>query len=292
MAVALPPKTPTTQHLHAQAEDTQRRIAQESAASQSAPLAAPAAPVPSKEADRLTTLLREQAEVVPPRVALGSSEGARTDRPASSPTADNASLRFPGAVVAGDRWTYSRSDRWRGVPDDEWVLAVKSVGETGIATFVDEAQPSSSRQLLARQLLQRAAFGFEALSAPGVWWSWMKHGDSQEVTLHAGHRRNDGSVVPVSSQVTLRHRGVETVRVPAGSVLAIRLEAGGVDTFRAPSGAPVNQHWTMTLWYAPELRGFASMEADIREPGGSKLASRSRLQLLRFEPGATAVAAR
>lgn len=286
---------------------------------------------PQSEADRLTALLQAAAAQQPPRVswqqapqqaedqrltALLQAEVARlqanvsaevhanqaavagvaavppnkqdrTDRP-TSPA--RPTLTTPNTMLAGDLWVF-KVIHW-GKTSEMMKLQVKQIDDAGLPMFVDDehVQPPITR--FVRQLLSPQAHGVAASTQHAVWWGAMQPGDSRSVTFRGERRRSDGSVVPADSTVKLHRRGTERVKVAAGEFDAIRLDADGVDEFVSLNGAAVQQRWNVTVWYVPELRGFAATEAEVRQVGGVKLEVKRRNELQYFDPGADLLAAR
>ena len=70
--------------------------------------------------------------------------------------------------------------------------------------------------------------------------------------------------------------GWDTVKVPAGTFQALRVNSVGVRLDN-------NYRFTETYWYAPEVRGLIKATSDVADP---RARSSMEFELLRFVPGA------
>ncbi|MFO1329828.1 MAG: caspase family protein [Rubrivivax sp.] len=231
---------------------------------------------------RLNELLQAEAERIPGRQSVGL--------PVAAPAAPRASS-YPAAARPGDAWSYQQIDRWNN-SSKLWQLRVLQADDKGVLILNDDDSAITPPSRLLRQLLWPAAHGYEAFEADSAWWSGMRPGESRRLVVDGQHRRSDGSLVPSRADATLRLVGTERVRVSAGEFEALRLEASGVSHFQALGNTTTIQHWRFTAWYAPEVRGFAIIDVEIRVPGGTALLMRPRAELERFDPAPAALASR
>lgn len=186
------------------------------------------------------------------------------------------------AVKVGDAWIYNKLEGWNNVLEDISVVRVKRVGPEGIfmeATGLDGSNPA---------LIQRTAgFNLVRIQAPEFTKTTLPYYPNFSFPLWVGKtwkgkvafESTDQPGKEVHAELEARVVGFESVTVPAGTFLALKIKLDG--PYRAKN---LEGSWTGriedTLWYAPEVRNAVRYE--YKDTTGTALYNHEIHELVRY----------
>lgn len=204
---------------------------------------------------------------------------------AAPTSAQQPAERIDGpAVKVGDVWMYNKINGWTDVLEDISVNTVKSIDVGGIvmeSTALDGTHPSRIERTRDFNLVRIEAPGFLQTTLPfypnysfplwvgKTWENKVDFFSSKEPTNRVG--------ATLSGRVV----GWESVTVPAGNFMALKIELRGVY-----NGDIIGIPWALsgtiedTLWYAPEVRNAVRYE--YRDTNGITGWNREVHELVRY----------
>lgn len=166
------------------------------------------------------------------------------------------------AVRVGDVWIYNKLEGWNKVLEDISVVRVTRVAAEGISMEATGLDGSN----LAR-IERTADFNLVRIQAPKYTKTTLPYYPNFSFPLWAGKtwkgkvafESTDQPGKEVEAELEARVVGFESVTVPAGTFLALKIELGG--PYRAKN---MEGSWTGriedTLWYSPQVRNAVRYE--------------------------------
>lgn len=237
-----------------------------------APAPAPAAPpeAPTTLADaheRRTAELLAELSAAPPRPAPGTGSPPR------------AAPRNAQGYAVGDRWNYQVIDRQRGEVVRNYALRVSRLLEGGGW----QSGADTEFDAHGRMLRWVSPAGEKRTAAPHVlrWWPGMAVGDQRRFEVLTTGEAPGGKPWTQRLESEARVLALETVKVPAGSFQAYRVEHRG--TARALEGLGFGS-FTLTVWYAPQLHTWVAYEYVSNWNGAPNLNQREELTSFALVP--------
>jgi len=203
---------------------------------------------------------------------------APTPSPAPAPTAPAFSSN-PYGFSIGDRWSYQQIDKYKGEVVSNWNRKISRILPNGdLMSGSTVMSPNGNvRQLSNNRFISRIYTDAEVLFPQK-----MVTGHQEAFSFKEQSRRTDGREFEQTFKGTLKVKGQERVKVPAGEFTAWRVEREAM-----VSGAQTNgqDRWTarqeITYWYVPELHYYVAMEEIWRQ--GSNAPDMKRSELTSYE---------
>ena len=170
-------------------------------------------------------------------------------------------IESPGVRV-GDTWIFNKIDGWNDRLEAVSVNVVKQSDHSGIMLESSSLDGSS-----VAKILRSTAFNLVRIDAPGFKQTAEPFYPNYSFPLYVG-KTWKGKVVlsntkqpgtDVTAELQGKAVGWETVTVPAGTFLALKLSMKGY-FLAAGIGGSWNGAIEDTLWYAPEVRNAVRYE--------------------------------
>ena len=206
---------------------------------------------------------------------------------AASVSAQDGARRIESPDVrVGDAWMFNKIDGWNGRLEAVSVNVVKQSDRSGIVMESSSLDGSS-----VAKVLRSTAFNLVRVDGPGFTQKAEPFYPNYSFPLYAG-KTWKGKVVlsntkqpgtEVTAELQGKAVGWETVTVPAGTFLALKLSMKGYYSATGIGGS-----WNGTiedaLWYVPKVRNAVRYEY-IDFTGGTSRYNHEIHELVRFWPG-------
>lgn len=226
---------------------------------------------------RVTAALLGEVRLPPPPAADATPAQAQALPARVPPQQPALGPANPYGYTVGDKWNYQTVDRWIGEVVRNFSIQVKAIDtDGGWVSTGGERYDAAGR--LRRSTVDNDNVSEFNPHAPGH-WPGMKIGDTLAHAYEVRTTSPTGAawVDRVSSRARVLRR--EKVQVPAGSFEALRVEIQGDVTAVGRYGTG---HFTLTVWYVPELHTTVAGEKESTWNGKLDVRTRTELTSLRL----------
>lgn len=222
-----------------------------------------------------------QAPAPTPTAVAPSPQPTPQTQPAPAVTGSNA---FGFSV--GDRWSYQQIDKYKGEVISNWSRKISRILPNGdLLSGSTVMSPNGNlRQLTNNRFPSRVYSEVEVLFPKK-----METGHQEDFSYQERSRRSDGKEFEQVFKGTLKVKGQERIKVPAGEFTAFRVEREASVTGTQTNG---NDTWQaqqqITYWYVPALHYYVALDETWRS--GKEAPTLKRNELTSYEIAGTQTA--
>ena len=227
---------------------------------------APAAPAP------------QAPTPTPVAIATPAPVTAPVPVPASSPTSPPAAPAVSGnpyGFSVGDRWSYQQIDKYKGEVLSNWNRKIGRILPNGdLLSGSTVMSPNGNiRQLTSNRFPSRVYSEVEVLFPKK-----METGYQEDFSYKEQSRRSDGKEFEQTFKGTIKVKGQEHIKVPAGEFTALRVEREATVSGVQTNGQDRwNARQEITYWYVPALHYYVALEEVWRQGSGAPDLKRNEL---------------
>lgn len=195
-----------------------------------------------------------------------------------SPPAQPASLAVganPFGFSVGDRWSYQQIDKYKGEVISNWNRRISRILPNGdLLSGSTVMSPNGNlRQLTNNRFPSRVYSEVEVLFPKK-----METGHQEDFSYQERSRRSDGKEFEQVFKGTLKVKGQERIKVPAGEFTAFRVERVATVTGTQTNGNDSWQaHQEIVYWYVPSLHYYVALDETWRSGKDAPTLKRNEL---------------
>jgi len=214
----------------------------------------------------------------PAPTAIAATPPTPPQTPPQTPPAkpaNPAAEANPFGFSVGDRWSYQQIDKYKGEVISNWNRKISRILPNGdLLSGATVLSPNGNIRQLTNNRFPSRVYSDAEVMFPKK----METGHQEDFSYKEQSRRSDGKEFEQVFKGTLKVKGQERVKVPAGEFMAYRVEREASVTGIQTNGQDRwNARQEITYWYVPALHYYAAMEEVWRQGSGAPDMKRNEL---------------
>lgn len=192
----------------------------------------------------------------------------------------------PFGFSVGDRWSYQQIDKYKGEVISNWNRKISRILPNGdLLSGATVLSPNGNiRQQTNNRFPSRVYSDAEVLFPKK-----MEAGHQEDFSYKEQSRRSDGKEFEQVFKGTIKVKGQERIKVPAGEFTALRVEREAMVTGVQTNGQDRwNARQEITYWYVPALHYYVALEEIWRSGNGAPDMKRHELTSYEVRPAQVA----
>ena len=195
--------------------------------------------------------------------------------PKTPPPAAALAVTSPFGFSIGDRWSYQQIDKYKGEVISNWNRKISRILPNGdLLSGSTVMSPNGNiRQLTNNRFPSRVYSEVEVLFPKK-----METGYQEDFSYKEQSKRSDGKEFEQTFKGTIKVKGQERIKVPAGEFTALRVEREATVIGVQTNGQDRwNARQEITYWYVPALHYYVALEEIWRSGNGAPDMKRNEL---------------